>query len=153
LANCKQLTRISFKNIRDFTFGGYILTHTTQLSYIVLPNFKAGLSDSGTYAFDGCTPRGVYLGKYVTDIGYMSMNFNHAAFMIIDTPIVIKAGDVGGGSAPFSVTKVRAYVRDNLVEYYKTADKWNTSPDRIFPISQYEMDFPEDPKISDFISW
>ena len=93
-----------------------------NLRFVILP---AQLDEIGTLAF-----------KNDTALEYVKV--------LATTPPTLNETDITSGDFPFYNTTCNFYVPDASVNDYKAAAGWSSMASRIFPMSQFSTDFPND---------
>lgn len=149
----------------------YRFLSNTKLKELILPNFEGvtNMQNEADYGSpsssninasftDNYWLREVTLGNNeiaTTNThlnGYWFANCYSLKYLKILYPFVIPlASNVGFQTNPIGAGNGRIYVPDNLVDAYKAATYWSTYNEKIFSLSQYELDKAEENEITD--SW
>lgn len=143
---------VSESNDCPIQFGAFDGTNITSISNlgkctgIVGDSLYIGRWEPGTFAH--CTSlRYAILPETITYIGMCAFCGDSALEYIklqCTTPPTLNAIDPTSNAFPFYGTTCNFYVPDAAVNDYKAASGWDAIASRIFPMSQFSIDFPNE---------
>lgn len=116
--NGSKVTKLDFTGSTFTTFGDYFMVGSSYIQKVVLPDTIASI---GNNCLRGCS-----------NLEYLKV--------LATTPPSVDSGLLSDIANP----QFGIYVPDNSVTSYQTASGWSDWSSRIFPLSQFSTDFPND---------